>query len=128
MKNKKTTLETGGEGEDLAESFLKSEGFRIVERNFRCKGGEVDLIVWRKEEIHFVEVKARGSKAFGDPLESIGEAKQRRISQAAQIFLLKNPVFDKHQKNFSVITVNSSVTPPQIEFIPNAFEMAGNYY
>ncbi len=117
----------GGEGEDLAASFLKLAGFKILERNFRCKGGEIDLVATKKGEIHFVEVKTRNNFAYGDPLESITNTKQRRISQAAQIYLLKHPEADKQQKSFSVITINLESSSPQIEFLPNAFECANGY-
>ena len=130
LEEKKTghsTQEVGSAGEDIAEKYLRSKGFSIIERNFRFRGGEIDLIAERKGELHFVEVKTRRSGSFGDPLQSIGRSKQAHLSRSAQMYLVKNDRWKSNPKCFSVLVVLEN-QEKVVEFIPNAFELAGNYY
>lgn len=77
--------ELGRTGEDLALEFLVTTGYRIVDRNWRCSLGEIDLIAFDPDtnELAFVEVKTRSSLAFGHPLEGISDAKYRRLRRLA---------------------------------------------
>ena len=77
----------GQEGEDLAAGFLRNKGYKLVERNYRCKTGEVDLIVLDRKVVVFVEVKTRSDHSFGTPFEAVEGRKQRKMIQAAQYFL-----------------------------------------
>jgi putative endonuclease len=77
----------GDAAEDAALAFLQGEGLRRVERNFRCKGGEIDLIMLDGETLVFVEVRQRSKDSHGGALASVTRAKQRRLIIAAQIFL-----------------------------------------
>lgn len=77
----------GDAAEDAALAFLRGEGLRQVERNFRCKGGEIDLIMQDGDTLVFVEVRKRSKDSFGGALASVTRAKQRRLIVAAQIFL-----------------------------------------
>jgi len=79
--------QTGAAAEALAARFLEREGLTIVERNFRCRAGEIDLIARDGPTIVFVEVRLRGSEAFGGARASVDRAKQRRILQAARHYL-----------------------------------------
>ncbi len=78
---------SGDAAEDAALAFLRGEGLRQVERNFRCKGGEIDLIMQDGDTLVFVEVRQRSKDRFGGALASVTRAKQRRLIVAAQIFL-----------------------------------------
>lgn len=78
---------SGDAAEDAALAFLRGEGLRQVERNFRCKGGEIDLIMQDGDTLVFVEVRQRSKDSFGGALASVTRAKQRRLIVAAQIFL-----------------------------------------
>ena len=79
---------TGNIGEEITAEYLKSLGFRILDRNWRIKEGEIDLVALSpEEEIVFVEVKTRTSATFGDPLESISETKLHRIQRLALAWL-----------------------------------------
>jgi putative endonuclease len=83
-------VEAGAVAEDQALAFLAQKGLRLVARNFRCKGGEIDLILSDGgAEIVFVEVRLRRHVGFGGAAASVGASKQRRIRIAAQYFLLK---------------------------------------
>lgn len=80
--------ETGKIGETFTANYLRQQGYEILDRNWRVKEGEIDLIVLSPEnEIVFVEVKTRTSPAFGDPLESISAVKFRRIQRLALAWL-----------------------------------------
>jgi putative endonuclease len=82
---------TGAAAEALAARFLERKGLAIVERNFRCRAGEIDLIARDGRTIVFVEVRFRGSEAFGGARASIDRTKQRRILRAARHYLAARP-------------------------------------
>jgi putative endonuclease len=75
--------ELGRHGEDCATAFLAAAGYRVLDRNWRCRQGEIDLVVERDGEVVFVEVKTRSSLAFGHPLEAITPAKLTRLRHLA---------------------------------------------
>ncbi|WP_432240246.1 YraN family protein [Herbaspirillum robiniae] len=78
---------TGDAAEDAALAHLRRHGLELVERNFRCKGGEIDLIMRDGASLVFVEVRARAGRAYGGAAASVTPAKQRRLIVAAQTFL-----------------------------------------
>ncbi|MBF8179370.1 MAG: YraN family protein [Burkholderiaceae bacterium] len=78
---------TGQIGEDQALAYLQQQGLRLLERNFRCKGGEIDLIMQDGKVLVFVEVRMRSNSKFGGAAASVGSAKQKRLIIAAQIYL-----------------------------------------
>ena len=80
----------GERGEHAAEKALTQRGYRLLERNYLVRGGEIDLIMERSEEIVFVEVKTRTSDRFGSPLEGIDARKKEHLYHAAQVYLSKN--------------------------------------
>ena len=75
-------------GEDAALAHLQQHGLRLIERNFRCKGGEIDLIMEHQCTLVFVEVRQRADRSHGGAAASITIAKQRRLIVAAQVYLL----------------------------------------
>ncbi|HEX6417156.1 MAG TPA: YraN family protein [Acidimicrobiales bacterium] len=77
----------GARGEQLAADWYASRGYRVVARNWRCREGEIDLVVTRDGELVFCEVKARSSDRFGTPAEAVTPAKQRRLRVLAARFL-----------------------------------------
>lgn len=77
----------GRAGEDAACAYLEGQGFTTLERNFRTRNGEIDIIVRRGSLLVFVEVKARRGKAFGEPEESVTPAKVRKIRMVATEYL-----------------------------------------
>lgn len=77
----------GRRGERLAERYLLGQGYRTLERNWRWRRGEIDLVVERGDELVFVEVKTRRSHRFGIPEEAITARKQHKLIQAAQAYL-----------------------------------------
>ena len=114
----------GERGEAIAAAYLKGQRFIIIERNFRCKGGEVDIIAREGKTLVFVEVKTRRTLTFGPPQMALTPFKQRQISKAALTWLAKKKQFDASAR-FDVIAI---VVPdhqvPEIEHIRNAFDLA----
>ena len=86
--------ETGVLGESLALGYLAGKGYELVERNYRTRYGEIDLILRGEDVLVFVEVKARRGVGFGDPLEAITPGKQARVRRMAEVYLArKGPGF-----------------------------------
>jgi len=93
----RTKLEQGMRGEQFAVEFLASQGFQVIDRNFRIRGGEIDIIALemdsqtKEKTLVFLEVKTRSSTDFGEPLEAIGYYKMRALIRATQFYKLKHP-------------------------------------
>ncbi|MFZ2950403.1 MAG: YraN family protein [Desulfuromonadaceae bacterium] len=117
---------TGELGEEVAANFMIARGYRIVERNFRCKGGEVDIIARDPgdKSLVFVEVKARTGLSYGVPQLAVTPFKQRQISKAALTWLSKNKLHD-HNARFDVIAILLHTGGQHaIDHIKNAFDLA----
>ena len=115
-------IKKGREGEELAVRFLKKSGYGIVERNYRCPYGEIDIIARDGKVLVFVEVKARTSGAFGLPKESVGRRKQRHIIRASAEYMAKNGLAESPAR-FDVVSIEiESVGGASTELIKNAFD------
>jgi putative endonuclease len=112
----------GQEGERLAERYLQKKGYKLVERNYRCAVGELDLIVLDRRVVVFVEVKTRTSHGFGSPLEAVEFRKQRKMIQAAQFFLSAKGL-QQREARFDVIGISWTGREPVVEHIENAFDL-----
>jgi len=77
----------GDIGEDFASQLLTNAGYSILERNYRTKAGEIDIIATKNGVLHFIEVKTRNGDQYGYPSEAVDEAKQKRIKKAAEQYL-----------------------------------------
>jgi putative endonuclease len=113
----------GKKGEQAAERYLRKKGYVVVERNYRCALGEVDLIVLHGRVIVFVEVKTRSGDRFGTPLEAVERRKQRKMIQAAQYFL-SHKRLDHRDARFDVVGISWPGREPVIEHVENAFQLA----
>ena len=113
----------GQEGERLAERYLQKKGYTLVERNYRCPAGELDLIVLDQRVVVFVEVKTRTGHGFGSPLEAVEFRKQRKMIQAAQFFLAEKRL-QQRDARFDVVGVSWPGREPVVEHIENAFELS----
>ena len=120
MNNTRQLL--GKEGERVAEQYLRKKGYRVVERNYRCSAGEVDLIVLDRRVIVFVEVKTRTDHRFGTPLEAVEFRKQRKMIQAAQFFLSQKKLHQRDAR-FDVVGISWPGGEPLVEHVQNAFEL-----
>src|SRR5438093_7862958 len=85
----------GRSGEGLAEAHLAALGYRLIERRFRLRNGEIDLVMLDGRTIVFVEVRRRSTASLGDPLESIGPRKRSRIIRAARVFLMQRGLHER---------------------------------
>ena len=118
----KRTAAVGKEGEDIAVDFLKKSGYRIVQRNYKNKLGEVDIIARDKETLSFIEVKTRTSLAFGYPQEAITQAKQRQLNKVALSYLKQyNLLHTSARFDIVSILLDNNHSAPEVSLIKNAF-------
>ncbi len=114
---------TGETGESLAVKFLKKNGYEIIEQNYRCKLGEIDVIARDDRVLVFIEVKARRTNQFGGPKWAVTPRKQRKISMVALAYL-KDTEQMGVKARFDVVAIRLLPGNPDIEIIKNAFELA----
>jgi len=111
---------SGNECERSTADYLTDRGYHILERNFRCRGGEVDLIALDGATLVFVEVKMRRSLARGAPIEAVTPIKQSRVRKAAQVYLAySGQVFTRIR--FDVVSVMKSGKNTDITHLKAAF-------
>ena len=94
----------GKEGEELAADFLKKDGYEIIERNFNCGFGEIDIVARKENELAFVEVKTRAQSLYGIPSEAVNRIKQRHIYKVAEYYVYKTNAYN-YEISFDVIEV-----------------------
>ena len=94
----------GKYGEDVAIRFLEQKGYKIIERNFSCRQGELDIIARNNEYIVFIEVKTRSNFLYGTPIEAVGKNKQKHIFRVAKYYLHIHRL-ENHFVRFDVIEV-----------------------
>lgn len=94
----------GNIGEQIAIEFLKKNKYKILERNFYCRQGEIDIIAMDKDEIVFIEVKTRSNNDFGTPSEAVNKIKQKHMYKSAKYFLYKFNLMDNFVR-FDVIEI-----------------------
>jgi putative endonuclease len=114
--------EIGQKGEDLAVAFLKGLQYVILERNYRCKLGEVDIIARDNDTLVFIEVRSRSSLAFGLPQESINRRKRHQISKVALEFMSRRR-FKNTPARFDVIAISFEQGKEKVDHIRDAFEL-----
>lgn len=120
----KRTYETGIQGEDAAEEYLKQEyGMICLEKRYRAKCGEIDLIMLDGKTVVFVEVKTRKTGSPGNGLAAVNTAKQKRILNAALIFLMQKK-WSGQAVRFDIVEIRTD----GILHIPNAFQPYGSIY
>lgn len=113
----------GRRSEDVAVKHLKKKGYKIVERNYRTRLGEIDIIAREGRSLAFIEVKARHSTSFGNPKWALTPKKQMKISMVALEYL-KRTGQSSAKARFDVVTILADRPQPQVEIIKNAFELA----
>lgn len=112
----------GAHAEAAALLWLQRQGLICIQKNFRCKGGEIDLIMRHKDQLVFVEVRLRGKSGFGDAAESVTGRKQRRIILAARHFLLAQPRWQRAACRFDVMAALSTRgSELEWQWLQNAF-------
>ncbi len=114
--------EIGESMEARAERFLCRQGLAPVARNFKCRGGELDIVMTEGERIVFIEVRYRKSSRYGGAAASVGYHKQRRIQLAAQLFLLQQPSLANRPCRFDVFAIEGNPEKPVVNWIKDAFQ------
>ncbi len=112
----------GKKGEELAVSHLESLGYKIVERNFRCRLGEIDIIAYHGKTLVFVEVRTRKSCQFGSPLSSVTYRKQKKLITLAKFYMKKHRLFERVARFDVVGIILDKTGNVSIELVQNAFE------
>ena len=111
-------------GEDLACAELERRGYAILARRYRTRAGEIDIVARDGETLVFVEVKARATRAFGDPAEAITPLKRRRLGRMALDYLARLPRAPGPCR-FDVVAILMDTAPPTITLYRNAFVVDG---
>jgi putative endonuclease len=118
------TILIGKKGEDIAEKYLRRDGYRIIEKNYKTPSGEIDIVALDKGTIVFVEVKTRRSDDFGPPELSVNSRKRHKIIKAAFYFLSKKRIKDTPCR-FDIVSITEFADrrEKEIKIIKDAFEI-----
>lgn len=120
------TQASGKRAEDQACGYLQQRGMHLLERNFTTRYGEIDLVMQDQETTVFVEVRFRRYAGQVDPLSSIDQHKQRKLTRTAQCYLQQKKLHALAPTRFDVVAVTGQNAQYQIEWIKNAFEAQGS--
>jgi putative endonuclease len=120
-------IKLGAKGEDIVVHYLKSRGYRILERNYRVRLGEIDVIAEQGDELVFIEVKTRSDNLFGSPFESVTMQKQKQLSKVALEYISKHGCHNRSAR-FDVVGIelhegSKSFEDAAIELLQNAFDL-----
>ena len=114
-------IRLGRQGEQAATEYLQSQGYTVLERNYRCPAGELDLVVRQGDVLVFVEVKTRRSLRYGRPCEAVNYYKKQHIIRTAKWYICQHMVSGLHYR-FDVVEVLARAGKMSINHIVNAFE------
>lgn len=117
MLNKKSF---GDSGEYVAASYLKRNGYKILDKNFRIKLGEIDIIAKQKNTLIFCEVKTRNNSIYGHPFESVNKRKQAKIKRIAEAYIQRFKLY-KSDVRFDVISIKKQDDLFEINHIAGAY-------
>jgi len=109
----------GGEAEDRALRLLQSRGLKLLQRNYRCRGGELDLVMRDGDTLAVIEVRSRSNPGFGSAAESVDARKQQRIVLATQMYLASHPEHGHRPVRFDVVAFDGDGRP---DWITAAFD------
>lgn len=112
------TSQRGAEAERLAQRHLERQGLKLVARNWRCPGGELDLVMRERDMLVMVEVRKRTRSDYGDAFESVNGRKRGRLVRAARMFLAGHPEYARSPVRFDVVAVDAA---DQLEWLQAAF-------
>ena len=121
-----TTREQGQYTEELACQYLENKGFKLVEKNFNCRLGEIDLIMKDNDSLVFVEVRYRRSNNFGSGAESVTANKQKKLIRTASLYLQRHDKYNKIPARFDIVSITGVIETNDIknidfDWIENAF-------
>ncbi|GIZ12371.1 YraN family protein [Pseudomonas sp. NCCP-436] len=110
----------GRAAEQAARLHLEHNGLRLIEQNWRCRLGELDLVMLDGDTVVFVEVRARRHSAWGGALESVDARKRGKLIRAAELFLQQQPRWARHSCRFDVVAIQTGSA--HLDWIQNAFD------
>lgn len=113
---------TGKIAEDIAAQYLAKKGLKLLDRNFHCRFGEIDLIGLEKEVLSFTEVRYRKNEQYLAVVETIDRHKCRKIIISSEYYLSKHKNYRSYQCRYDVIAITGDINKPVIEWIKNAFQ------
>lgn len=117
-------IETGKQGEEIAMAHLRREGYVLIERNYRCLFGEIDIIAREGDTLCFIEVKSRRSARYGDPQLAVNHKKQQKMTRVALHYLSSHDLCDRPAR-FDVVAVRLAENGTGlVELIKNSFDVA----
>jgi len=119
----KERIALGRFGEELAKERLKKLGYRILETNYRCSLGEIDVVAKDGDVLVFVEIKTRKDRSLGEAKEAVHKRKQGQLSRVALAYLKSNHLLGSKAR-FDVVAIGVSRGKEEIEIVKNAFELA----
>ena len=119
------SLDKGIDAEALACDYLLAQGLALVERNFRSRHGEIDLVMQDRDSLVFIEVRYRRQSRYGSGAESVDRRKQAKITACARHFIQCHPRSADRPCRFDVMAVSGDLLQPEIEWIRDAFPTAG---
>jgi len=111
----------GKRGEDVACQYLLTKGYKLLEKNYTCPLGEIDIVAQVGKTIVFVEVRSISTLRFGPASLSVDRRKQKKLSQLSLYYLQKKGLLNENAR-FDVVSVNFSENEPHVELFPNAFD------
>ena len=112
----------GRDAEGLAERYLSRRGLELVMRNYRCRRGEIDLVMRDTETLVFVEVRRRTNQAFGGGLASVDARKRSRLVAAAEHYIMMKRIGDERPCRFDVVAIDGRFPHTTINWVRNAFD------
>ena len=115
----------GQEYEDLAAAYLEKQGLTILERNYHCRQGELDIIAKNKQFVIFIEVKYRKNNRYGEPFAFVDIRKQRRMIHTALHYCQYKGIGEKYPMRFDVVSIQTKDTQFDIQWLENAFTTDG---
>jgi len=118
-KESRLTIEIGKEAEQAVVTLLKNSGLQIIECNYRCKLGEIDIVARDKQTVVFIEVRRRSHGQYGSGFDSVDYRKQQKLIRTAQAYLQKRKLFDQHPCRFDIVSLRSLT---DMHWIKDAFQ------
>jgi putative endonuclease len=115
--------EIGNIGENLARDFIRKRGYRIIENNYRCPCGEIDIIAMHKDCLVFIEVRTKTSLSYGTPEESISSNKKAKMRLTAAYYLQSREKYPKSWRiDFIAVEIDNNAKAKRIEIFENAVD------
>lgn len=122
IKKSKSTNHTGKIAEDIAAEYLTKQGLKLIDQNFHCRFGEIDLIGLDQQILTFIEVRYRKNEQYLAVVETIDQHKCRKLIITSEYYLTQHKNYRDNQCRYDVITITGELNQPVIEWIKNAFQ------